>query len=85
VIQFILEHGRPEDKASVVAQLRGRLLFMARHKFASNVCEKALIFADPEARRALIDEIMAPPSKPDGPTPIVTMMKDQYGSQCLSI
>ncbi|KAJ7940588.1 ARM repeat-containing protein [Mycena leptocephala] len=83
VIQFILEHGRPEDKASVVAQLRGRLLFMARHKFASNVCEKALIFADPEARRALIDEIMAPPSKPDGPTPIVTMMKDQYGNYVL--
>ncbi|KAJ6547613.1 armadillo-type protein [Mycena capillaripes] len=56
VIQFILEHGRAEDKALVVAQLRGRLLFMARHKFASN---------------------------PDGPTAIVSMMKDQYGNYVL--
>ncbi|KAJ7685234.1 armadillo-type protein [Mycena polygramma] len=83
VIQFILEHGRTEDKALIVAQLRGRLLFMARHKFASNVCEKALVHADPDSRRHLIDEIMAPPSKPDGPTPIVTMMKDQYGNYVL--
>ncbi|KAJ7343436.1 armadillo-type protein [Mycena albidolilacea] len=83
VIQFILEHGRPEDKASIVAQLHGRLLFMARHKFASNVCEKALTYADSDARRALIEEIMAPPSKPDAATPIVVMMKDQYGNYVL--
>jgi len=83
VIQCILETGRPEDKALVIAQLRGRLLFMARHKSASNVCEKALAHADPEARRALIEEIMEPPSKPDAPTPIVVMMKDQYGNYVL--
>ncbi|KAJ7172428.1 armadillo-type protein [Mycena filopes] len=83
VIQFILSNGCPEDKALVIAQLRGRLLFMARHKFASNVCEKALQFAEPEARRQLIDEIMAPAPKPDGATPIVTLMKDQYGNYVL--
>ncbi|KAJ7235469.1 armadillo-type protein [Mycena haematopus] len=83
VIQCILQSGRAEDKALIVAQLRGRLLFMARHKSASNVCEKALAHAGPEDRRALIEEIMAPPSKPDGPTPIVVMMKDQYGNYVL--
>ncbi|KAJ7937651.1 armadillo-type protein [Mycena leptocephala] len=83
VIQFIIEHGRAEYKAFVVAQLRGHLLFMARHKFASNVYEKALTYAYPEARQLLIDEIMAPPSKPDGTTPIVAMMKDQYGNYVL--
>ncbi|KAJ7449830.1 armadillo-type protein [Mycena latifolia] len=83
VIQFILEHARPEDKALVVAQLRGRLLYMARHKFASNVCEKALIHGDADARRLLIEEIMAPASKPDTATPIVSMMKDQYGNYVL--
>ncbi|KAF7338257.1 PUM-HD domain-containing protein [Mycena venus] len=67
----------------IIAQLRGRLLFMARHKFASNVCEKALINGDSEARRALIEEIMAAPSKPDAATPIVIMMKDQYGNYVL--
>ncbi|KAJ7774846.1 armadillo-type protein [Mycena metata] len=83
VIQFILDKGRPEDKAVIIGQLRGRLLFMARHKFASNVCEKALQFAESEARRQLIEEIMAPASKPDGVTPIVTMMKDQYANYVL--
>lgn len=54
------------------------MLNMARHKFASNVCEKALIMADPESRRVLIEEIMTP--KQDGLSPIMTMMKDQFAS-----
>ncbi|KAJ6502502.1 armadillo-type protein [Mycena sanguinolenta] len=83
VIQCILQSGRTEDKASIIAQLRGRLLFMARHKSASNVCEKALTNAEPEDRRALIEEIMAPPAKPEAPTPIVLLMKDQYGNYVL--
>jgi pumilio RNA-binding family len=62
----------------IVAKLRGQMLNMARHKFASNVCEKALVTADAENRRVLIDEIMLP--KPDGVSPIVTMMKDQFAS-----
>lgn len=54
---------------------------MARHKFASNVCEKALVTATSEERRALVDEIIAP--KPDGVSPIVSMMKDQFASKSL--
>lgn len=57
------------------------MLNMARHKFASNVCEKALVTASAEERRALIDEIIAP--KPDGVSPIVSMMKDQFASKSL--
>ena len=55
---------------------------MSRHKFASNVCEKALVTADSESRRLLIEEIMSP--KQDGVSPIVTMMKDQFASACSS-
>ncbi|KAJ7840898.1 armadillo-type protein [Mycena leptocephala] len=51
VIQFILEHGRREDKALIVGQLPGHLLF------------KALVNADSESRRAPI-EIMAPAPTP---------------------
>lgn len=83
VIQCILETGRPEDKASVIAELRGRLPFMARHKLASNVCEKALAHADPEARHALIEEIMGPPSKPDA-TLIAVMIWVLFGSSFFS-
>ena len=54
------------------------MLQLARHKYASNVCEKALITADPENRRALINELIS--SKPDGVNPVVTMMKDQFAS-----
>jgi pumilio RNA-binding family len=77
-VQFVLEHGKHHDRALIISKLRGQMLQMARHKFASNVCEKALITADPENRRALIDEIMTP--KQDGVSPIVTMMKDQFAS-----
>lgn len=59
------------------------MLQMARHKFASNVCEKALVTADINNRTVLIDEIMTP--KQDGVSPIVTMMKDQFASQYLSL
>lgn len=52
---------------------------MARHKFASNVCEKALTYADSENRYLLIEELMAP--RPDGLSPIVALMRDQYASK----
>lgn len=55
------------------------MLQMARHKFASNVCEKALVMADSDLRHLLIEEMMTP--KADGVSPIVTMMKDQYASE----
>jgi pumilio RNA-binding family len=78
-VQFVLEHGTPHDRSLIVAKLRGQMLNMARHKFASNVCEKALVTADPENRRFLIDEIMSP--KQDGVSPVTTMMKDQFASE----
>ncbi|CCM02367.1 uncharacterized protein FIBRA_04462 [Fibroporia radiculosa] len=81
VVQFVLEHGKAQDRAVVITKLRGQMLHMARHKFASNVVEKALITADLENRRALIDEIMA--GKPDGISPILTMMKDQFANYVL--
>lgn len=55
------------------------MLNMARHKFASNVCEKALVTTTSEMRRSLIDEIMTP--KEGGVSPVVTMMKDQFASE----
>jgi pumilio RNA-binding family len=81
-IQSVLEHGRPEDQALIISKLRGQMLQMARHKFASNVCEKALVAADSQSRRILIEEIMTP--KANGLSPIVTMMKDQFASTSFS-
>lgn len=81
VVQFVLEQGKPHDRNQVIAKLRGQMMNMARHKFASNVCEKALVTAVSEERRALIDEIIVP--KADGVSPIVSMMKDQFASTSL--
>ena len=80
VVQFVIEHGSPTDKALVLNQMRGQILALARHKFASNVCEKALMCADADSRRKLIDEIMTP--KQDGLSPIMGLMKDSFGSKC---
>ncbi|PAV23257.1 ARM repeat-containing [Pyrrhoderma noxium] len=81
VVQFVLENGPAQDRNLIIAKLRGQMLQMAKHKFASNVCEKALVTADSENRRLLIEEIMTP--KADGVSPIVTMMKDQYANYVL--
>ncbi|KAF7976321.1 hypothetical protein HWV62_7040 [Athelia sp. TMB] len=81
VIQFVLEHGQPQDKALVINKLRGQMLQMARHKFASNVCEKALVTADSATRSMLIDEIMA--LKQEGSGAVVQMMKDQFANYVL--
>ncbi|KAF5391380.1 hypothetical protein D9757_001870 [Collybiopsis confluens] len=80
VMQFIIEKGRPQDKAFVVSKLRGHLFQFARHKFASNVCEKALQYADAETRRTLIDEIISP--KPERKV-IPLMMQDSYANYVL--
>ncbi|KAI6099869.1 ARM repeat-containing protein [Pisolithus croceorrhizus] len=69
VVQFVLEQGKPHDRGQVIA------------KFASNVCEKALVTASAEERRALIEEIVTP--KADGVSPIVSMMKDQFANYVL--
>ncbi|KIY43535.1 ARM repeat-containing protein [Fistulina hepatica ATCC 64428] len=81
VIQFVLEHGEPHDRQLVISRLRGQMLAMARHKFASNVCEKALVCADPESRHQLIEEIMTP--NKEGVSPIAMMMKDQFANYVL--
>ena len=65
-----------------MTKLRGQMFNMARHKFASNVCEKALVMADSESRHALIEEMMTP--KHDGVSPVLSMMKDQFASTCAS-
>ncbi|KIJ69377.1 hypothetical protein HYDPIDRAFT_80004 [Hydnomerulius pinastri MD-312] len=81
VVQFVLEQGKPHDRCQVIGKLRGQMLNMARHKFASNVCEKALVTATTDERRALVEEIITP--KADGVSPIVSMMKDQFANYVL--
>ena len=83
MIQFIIQQGRPQDKSRVISKICGSLIQLAQHKFASNVCEKALICADADTRRLLINEIMT--LQLDGKSAILTMVKDQYASESIML
>jgi len=60
VIQYMIVHGTVMDRHFVVSGLQGHMLAMARHKFASNVVEKALLHSDRDVCRILIDELLSP-------------------------
>lgn len=64
VVQHILEHGKEQDKAMIIAKIRGHVLQLSKHKFASNVVEKCVAYGRKEDRHALIDEVLL--TRPDG-------------------
>lgn len=77
VVQYVLQHGQPHDCVIIAAQMKGLVLKMSRHKFASNVVEKVLVHADSDTRRKLVDEIL---DTEHGVDPVHAMMMDAYGS-----
>jgi len=74
VIQHVLEHGRPQDKHEIISQVRGKIVQLSQHKFASNVIEKSVQFGSHEHRQWLIEEICVESIA------LETMMKDQYAN-----
>ena len=59
VIQHVLEHGNPEDKSRIILELKGKVLVLSQHKFASNVVEKCVTYANRNERAFLIEEVCA--------------------------
>jgi len=51
------EHGKPEDKAKLINSVRGKVLVLSQHKFASNVVEKCVTHASRPERAFLIEEV----------------------------
>ncbi|KAJ3206349.1 mRNA binding protein puf3 [Entophlyctis luteolus] len=81
VIQHVLERGKPADKALITSKVRGQVLQMSKHKFASNVVEKCVAYGSKQDRQMLIDEVIAVRS--DGfveTSALVAMMKDQFAN-----
>jgi hypothetical protein len=54
----VLIHGSPEHRSGIVRSVKGRLLQLSKHKFASNVVEKCFAHASKADRDALIDEVL---------------------------
>lgn len=77
-MQYMLEKGAPQDRDQIIQRLVGNMLPMSKHKFASNVCEKAILNASTAQKEILVKEISL--TRPDGMNPIITMIKDQYAS-----
>jgi RNA-binding protein of the Puf family, translational repressor len=60
IIMFVLcftEHGKPEDKSVLINAVRGKVLSLSQHKFASNVVEKCVTHATRAERALLIEEV----------------------------
>lgn len=73
VIQHLLERGTTADRSAIISHVRGQLVSLSRHKFASNVIDKVILCASEEERRSLTDEILYDPAN------ISIMLKDQVG------
>lgn len=58
VIQHVLEKGKPADKAVIVSKVRGQVLQLSKHKFASNVVEKCVAYGSKRDRSLLIEEVI---------------------------
>lgn len=54
---YFIEHGANEDKSRLIAGIRGKVLPLSQHKFASNVVEKCVTHANRQERAMLIDEV----------------------------
>lgn len=55
--QNFIEHGKPEDKSQLINSVRGKVLALSQHKFASNVVEKCVTHASRNERGLLIEEV----------------------------
>lgn len=54
---YVVEHGKQEDKSKLIASIKGKVLVLSQHKFASNVVEKCVTYATRAERSTLIDEV----------------------------
>ncbi|KAG8060771.1 hypothetical protein GUJ93_ZPchr0002g23994 [Zizania palustris] len=77
VIQHVLQHGKSEERSSIIKQLAGQIVKMSQQKFASNVVEKCLSYGTPEERQILIKEMLG---TTDENEPLQAMMKDQFAN-----
>lgn len=53
----VAEHGKQEDKSKLIASIKGKVLVLSQHKFASNVVEKCVTHATRPERATLIEEV----------------------------
>ncbi|KAK4123182.1 ARM repeat-containing protein [Parathielavia appendiculata] len=78
VIQHVLEKGSPEDRSRMIGIVTPQLLALSRHKNASNVVEKCILFGTLQEQRAIRDQLLA--NADEANSPLFQLMKDQFGN-----
>lgn len=81
VVQSVLTDapGREDDRDRVIAEMKGRIFELSRHKFASNVVERAIRTSKREDKRVIIAEMMGE-SAEEGENRIGTLLRDGFGN-----
>ena len=78
VIQHVLEKGSPEDRSRMIDIVTPQLLTLSRHKNASNVVEKCILFGTPQEQRAIRDQLVTGGDETN--RPLFQLMRDQFGN-----
>ncbi|KAK5064643.1 hypothetical protein LTR84_000477 [Exophiala bonariae] len=81
VVQHIIQNGEPHDRRFVVDYVLKQLLNFSKHKFASNIVEKSIDYADEDQRAEILRQLTRPDEL--GSTPVLGLMRDQFGNYVL--
>ena len=79
VVQHVVEHGREENRAYVLGIVANALEQNSKHKFASNVVEKCLYFANQSWRQNII-RVLIEGNDREGEGIMLSLIRDQYGN-----
>mmetsp|Transcript_6634 Transcript_6634/g.28288 ORF Transcript_6634/g.28288 Transcript_6634/m.28288 type:complete len:1062 (-) Transcript_6634:2177-5362(-) len=80
VIQHVVEHGTQYERDVIIDIARKNIYVLSQHKFASNVVERCLQHGSIEQRRELIEMFIVGPEGPPNPSPLGSLVRDQYGN-----
>jgi mRNA-binding protein PUF3 len=78
VTQHVIEHGDPEDRANIISLVKNELLNFSKHKFASNVVEKCLVFGTEQQRHEIMQKMTEKNER--GESNLLGLIKDNYGN-----
>ncbi|KAG9246362.1 armadillo-type protein [Calycina marina] len=78
VTQHVIQHGDPVDKTKIINIVQAQLLTLSKHKFASNVVEKSIIYGTAQQRKEIVRQLTS--TNDDGISALQLMMKDQFGN-----
>ena len=78
VTQHVIEHGGLEDRAKIITLITAQLVTFSKHKFASNVVEKSIQHGNQAQRQRIVSTLTALDDR--GDSPLLHLMKDQYGN-----